>query len=80
MGGPGVATTRVKNTSGAISYVHQFAMEPPGPNTMWHGERSSIISHTFNGLVSDKRYWFRVVAVGRKGQKAYSPIVSRAIQ
>lgn len=80
LGGTGVATTRAKRVSGAVSYVHQYAMEPPGPNTMWHGEGSSTNSYTFNGLVSDKRYWFRVVVVGRKGQKAYSPIVSRAIQ
>jgi hypothetical protein len=80
LGGQGVATTRAKRVSGAVSYVHQYAMEPPGPNTMWHGEGSSTSSYTFNGLISDKRYWFRVVAVGRKGQKAYSPIVSRAIQ
>jgi hypothetical protein len=80
LGGTGVATTRAKQVSGAISYVHQYAMEPPGPNTMWHGEGSSTGNYTFNGLVSDKRYWFRVVAVGRKGQKGYSPIVSRAIQ
>ena len=80
LGEPGVATIRVKKQSGAIAYVHQYAMEPPGPNTMWHGEGSTTNNHTFNGLVSDKRYWFRVVAVGRKGQKGYSPIVSRAIQ
>ncbi len=80
LGGTGVATTRAKQVSGALSYVHQYAMEPPGPNTLWHGEGSSTGSYTFNGLISDKRYWFRVVAVGRKGQKAYSPIVSRAIQ
>jgi hypothetical protein len=80
LGGPGVATTRVKKQSGAVAYVHQYAMEPPGPNTMWHGEGSTTNNHTFNGLISDKRYWFRVVAVGRKGQKGYSPIVSRSIQ
>ena len=80
LGEPGVATIRVKKQSGAVAYVHQYAMEPPGPNTMWHGEGSTTNNHTFNGLVSDKRYWFRVVAVGRKGQKGYSPIVSRAIQ
>lgn len=80
LGGTGIATIRVKKQSGAVAYVHQYAMEPPGPNTMWHGEGSTTNKHTFNGLVSDKRYWFRVVAVGRKGQKGYSPIVSRAIQ
>jgi hypothetical protein len=76
---PGVATVRGKNTSG-IAYVIQYAIESPGPNTMWHGEGSSTCSYTFTGLTSDKRYWFRVMAIGRKGQKAYSPVVSRSIQ
>jgi hypothetical protein len=80
LGEPGVATTRVKKAAGVLSYIHQYATEPPGPNTVWHGEGSSKGYYTFAGLISDKRYWFRVVAVGRKGQRAYSPIVSRAIQ
>lgn len=80
LGEPGVATTRVKRAAGVLSYIHQYTTEPPGPNTIWHGEGSSKGYHTFIGLTSDKRYWFRVVAVGRKGKMAYSPIVSRAIQ
>ena len=80
LGEPGVATTRVKKAAGVLSYIHQYTTEPPGPNTIWHGEGSSKGYHTFKGLTSDKRHWFRVVAVGRKGKMAYSPIVSRAIQ
>jgi len=77
---PGEATVRGKNKTGAVAYVFQYAIESPGANTMWHGEGSSTCNYTFTGLTSDKRYWFRVMAIGRKGQKAYSPIVSRAIQ
>jgi hypothetical protein len=80
LGEPGVATTRVKRAAGVLSYIHQYTTEPPAPNTIWHGEGSSKGYHTFTGLTSDKRHWFRVVAVGRKGKMAYSPIVSRAIQ
>ena len=80
LGAPGEATIRVKNMTGTIAYVHQYATEVPGPNTVWISEESSIRSYTFKGLASDKRYWFRVVAIGRKGQKAYSPVVSRSIQ
>ena len=77
---PGEATIRVKNMTGTIAYVHQYTTEAPGPNTVWISEESSLGNHTFKGLASDKRYWFRVVAIGRKGQKAYSPVVSRSIQ
>lgn len=80
LGIAGEATVRVRKITGAIAYVHQYTTEQPGPNTLWVTEESSIRNHTFRGLTSDKRYWFRTVAIGRKGQKAYSPVVSRSIQ
>jgi len=80
LGVPGEATIRVRKMTGTIAFVHQYATEQPGTNTVWINEESSIRTHTFRGLTSDKRYWFRVVAIGRKGQKAYSPVVSRSIQ
>jgi hypothetical protein len=80
LGATGEATTRAGNITGTIAFVHQYAIEPPGPNTIWVSEESSVRNHTFKGLASDKRHWFRVVAIGRKGQKAYSPVVSRSIQ
>jgi hypothetical protein len=80
LGAPGEAIVRVKKAAGAIAYVHQYATELPSLNTVWVSEESSIRDHRFKGLASDKRYWFRVVAIGRKGQKAYSPVVSRSIQ
>ena len=80
LGAPGEAIVRVKKVTGAIAYVHQYATEVPGPNTVWVSEESSIREHKFKGLASDKRYWFRVVAIGRKGQKAISPVVSKSIQ
>jgi len=80
LGAPGEATIRVKKATGVVAYVHQYATEPPGPNTVWVNEESTIREHTFKGLASDKRHWFRVLAIGRKGQKAWSPIVSRSIQ
>ena len=80
LGAIGEAITRVKNAKGGVAYLHQYATEVPGPNTVWTSEGSSTGVYTFKGLNSDKRYWFRVVVVGRKGQKAYSPVVSRSIQ
>jgi hypothetical protein len=80
LGASGEATTRVKRARGAVAYLHQYATEAPGQNTVWISEGSSTGIHMFSGLNSDKRYWFRVVVVGRKGQKAYSPVVSRSIQ
>jgi len=80
LGQSGEATTRVKNVTGVKAYVHQYTKEPPGVNTEWIGVGSSSISHTFEGLTSDKRYWFRVVVIGFNKQKAYSTVVSKVIQ
>jgi hypothetical protein len=80
LGPPGEATTRISNIEGAKAYIHQYTTEPPGVNTVWVGEGSSQRAYTFSGLTSDKRYWFRVVAIGSNGQRAFSVVVSRAIQ
>jgi hypothetical protein len=80
LGPPGVAITRIKNVTGAKAYVHQYTKEPPGLNTEWIGIGNSEGVHTFEGLISDKRYWFRVVAIGYNKQRGYSPVVSRVIQ
>ncbi|HEY8894363.1 MAG TPA: hypothetical protein VIM79_06095 [Niastella sp.] len=80
LGARGEATVRVKKATGAIAYVHEYATEEPGPNTFWIREETTKREHTFRGLQSDKRHWFRTIAIGRKGQKAYSPVVSRSIQ
>lgn len=80
LGEPGEATTRTKNAAVNLAYIHQYTTEPPGANTIWIGEGTSQSFYKFEGLSSDKRYWFRVVAIGRNGQRAYSPVISRVIQ
>jgi hypothetical protein len=77
---PAQATIRVKYVTNAIAFVHQYATEVPGPQTIWTSEYSSMGSYTFKGLSSDKRYWFRVIAIGYYGQNGYSPVESRVIQ
>jgi hypothetical protein len=80
LGEPGVATTQIKKATAAIAFVHEYATEVPGPNTAWTSEGTSQDAYTFKGLSSDKRYWFRVVAIGKNGQRVYSAVVSRVIQ
>ncbi|OQP60704.1 hypothetical protein A3860_32410 [Niastella vici] len=77
---PGEATIRVKNVTNAIAFVHQYTTEPPGQHTIWTSEYSSLGGYTFKGLSSDKRYWFRVIAIGYYGLNGYSPVESRVIQ
>jgi hypothetical protein len=80
LGEPGVATTQITKATAAIAFVHEYATEVPGANTAWTSEGTSQNYYTFKGLSSDKRYWFRVVAIGKNGQRVYSAVVSRVIQ
>lgn len=80
LGEDGEATTRITKATAAIAFVHEYAMEAPNANTAWTSEGTSQDYYTFKGLSSDKRYWFRVVAIGKNGQRAYSAVVSRVIQ
>lgn len=80
IGAPGVATTTVKRLRGARAYLHQYATEEPSSGTVWHIEAGKHPSHTFGGLKSMEKYWFRVVAVNRGGESIISPVVWRVIQ
>jgi hypothetical protein len=80
LGLSGEATVRSRNVKGVKSYVHQFCTEAPGPNTVWVNQYSSQGIYIFKGLSSEKRHWFRVIAVGWNEQLSYSPIVSKVIQ
>jgi hypothetical protein len=77
---PGEVNIRVNQVAGVKAYVHQYTTEPPGINAIWVGEGTSLNTYTFQGLQSDKRYWFRVLAIGYNGQRSYTPVVSRVIQ
>jgi hypothetical protein len=77
---PGEATIRIKRVTNAIAFVHQYTTEPPNEHTRWYGEGTSLSRYTFKGLESEKRHWFRVVAIGYFGLRGYSPIVSKVIQ
>jgi hypothetical protein len=80
LGLSGEATIRSRDIKSVKSYVHQYCTEAPGPNTVWVNQYSSQGTYTFKGLSSEKRHWFRVIAVGRNEQLSYSPIVSKVIQ
>lgn len=80
LGAPGEATTKVRRTSGARAFVHQYTTEPPTKDTNWCWQPSGLCSHTFRGLTSEKRHWFRVIAIGSGIQLAYSPIVTMVVQ
>ena len=81
IGAVGVASTSLlKRLRGARIYMHQYTTEPPASETVWHSEMSKFSFHTFNGLTSMARYWFRVEAISAAGEKLTSQVVTRVIQ
>lgn len=80
LGPSGEATTRVRNAKGARAYIHQYTTEPPNPKTIWYSEGCGLSRYTFKNLASEKRHWFRVVAIGSGMQRTISPVISRVIQ
>lgn len=80
LGPPGEAITQVKRVRRARAYMHQYTTEPPTAETIWASEGSKNPHYTFSGLNSTVKYWFRVVVIGKNGERVYSPVVTKVIQ
>ena len=80
IGTPGEASTSVKRLRGARVYMHQYTTEPPTDETDWHNEISKYSYHTFDGLTSMAKYWFRIEVITAAGERLTSQIVVRVIQ
>jgi hypothetical protein len=65
---------------GARSYVYQYTQDPLTEQTMWMQQTGTTGKVVLKKLNSCKRYWCRVVAIGPKGQEAWSDAVSRVVQ
>jgi hypothetical protein len=64
----------------AKSYVHQFTADPVTAVSNWTSTPSTKCKHTFGELQSGAKLWFRIAAVGSKGQIAYSDALSKIVQ
>jgi hypothetical protein len=80
LGGPGEASTSLKRLRGARVYMHEYTAGPPTAETVWHSEVSKFSFHTFSGLTSMAKYWFRTVAITAAGDKLTTQVVTRVIQ
>jgi hypothetical protein len=72
----GELVAKVKALYGATKYVHQLVSSPPGDNTSWEDFPGNPSKFVFTSLVPGKQYWIRVIALGSRGQKSYSPVAS----
>ena len=80
LGLPGEVTTRISRVTGARAYVHQYTADPLTQQSVWISETSLKNVHTFNGLESASRIWFRIIVIDRQGQSLYWDPVLRIVQ
>jgi hypothetical protein len=80
LGMPGQVSTSVKRVARARVYVHQYTADPLTPQSVWSGETTLNPTHTFTGLESAARMWFRVIIIDKKGNPIYWDPVLRIVQ
>lgn len=69
----------VKAVRNAVAYVHEYTPAPLTVNSNWITQSTTLREHTFV-IPSGTRIFGRVAAIGRRGQQAYSDILSRLVQ
>lgn len=77
---PRQATTRVKRVARARAYIHQYAADPLTDNSVWTSETTHLHQHTFTGLTTATKVWFRVIALTHTGEQLFYEPVARVIQ
>lgn len=77
---PGELKLSVKAVQQAVSYVHEYTEGPVTEDSKWISKISTSREHTFTGVRSGVRVYGRVAAIGRKGQQAYSTVLTRVVQ
>ena len=80
LGMPGQVTTTVNRITKARAYVHQYTADPLTPQSVWAGETTLKPTHTFTGLESASRMWFRVIVIDKDGNPIYWDPVLRIVQ
>jgi hypothetical protein len=76
----GQALVTGRSVRGARSYIHEFTTDPLVDNNVWTRVTTTSRKHLHSGLVPGLKYWFRVVAVGLRGQYTWSEPVARIVQ
>ena len=74
----GEMVASVKPDQPSPGYIFQISSTDPAAEgeTVWNSSGSTVNKYKFTGLVPGKKYWVRVIAIGARGQMAYSPVSS----
>jgi hypothetical protein len=76
---PGEADLSWDRVQGARSYVVQCSPDPPTDASWTHSKIATRSKITVENLPSGTRHWFRVAAVGTRGQSAWSNPVMKMV-
>lgn len=77
---PGEVEIVISGVKGKLTYSYEYTLDPLAENSVWHDEPETLRRHIIRGLQSGKKYWFRVAAIGPRGVKEYSILVSCIVQ
>ena len=69
---PGELDLRVDTMDGVVSFNFTYTVYPPTETAVWTTVTSSKSTCTITGLEPGKKYWFRVAAIGTKGQMVWA--------
>ncbi|MDB5118857.1 MAG: hypothetical protein JWN56_75 [Sphingobacteriales bacterium] len=71
----------VKAAPQAVAYVFEYTVDAVlTEDSKWISKTASTREYLFTGLTSGVRIFCRVGAIGRKGQEAFTSIISRIVQ
>lgn len=59
----------------ANSFIFEYTQDPPTEASVWTRTSCSTTRCTVKGLEAGKKYWFRVAAVGSKGQLVWGETI-----
>ena len=77
----GILNALVKPDVPAPIYMFEITSTDPesSEEVVWLSYASTISKYAFTGLVPGKKYWVRVVAVGKRGQRIVGPVSSAIV-
>jgi hypothetical protein len=75
----GVMIIKVKKDKAAGSYLFQAALSATASEGEWKTVGCNASRCEMTGLVQGKKYWFRVIAIGSRGQQACSQATPRYV-
>ena len=77
---PGEAFLKVSGIKGIKTYAYQYTADPLTDASVWVTKYVTTRSHTFEGLETAKKYWFRVAAIGSGDQIMYTDPIAMVVQ